>query len=210
MSRRLHILTLCSVVTTLDAFMTRSLFSLTTVRWAPSTPFGLSVGNVADRLDLSDNFNRWRFMQNFLDAEVKASDVNEVLYLVLDSFFKSPPSASDDSNESASPVVTPKVRAIMEELLKQQNRQIAAFCDPECSPGDDDVIKRLEKLLPDPRENEDAFKGSWDTVILLHGRESVKINEGKGTREWKARCVVARVLIYFDFLTNGVPSTTTR
>jgi hypothetical protein len=30
-------------------------------------------------------------MQNFLDAEVKALDVNEVLYLILDLFFMSLP-----------------------------------------------------------------------------------------------------------------------
>jgi hypothetical protein len=151
-------------------------------------------------------------MQNFLDAEVKACDANEVLYLVLHSFLECPPSsAPSDSNESASPIASPEVRIIIEELLEKYagNQQIAAFCDPECRPGDDDVLNRLEKLLPDPRENEDAFKGSWDTVIMLHGREAVKINEQKATREWKALCVVARVLIYFDFLTRGVPSMTT-
>jgi hypothetical protein len=151
-------------------------------------------------------------MQKFLDAEVKASDANEVLYRVLDSFLKCPPSISSDSNDSASPMATPEVRVIIEELLEKHtsNQQIAVFRDPECIPGDDGVIKTLEKLLPDPRENEDASKGSWDTVIMLHGREAVKINEGKGTREWKSLCVVARLLIYFDFLTRGVPSTTTR
>ena len=75
-------------------------------------------------------------MQNFLDAEVKALDVNEVLYLILDLFFKSPSSASSDSNESASPKAT---CTITEELLQHQNQQIATFCNPECSPGDDDV-----------------------------------------------------------------------
>jgi hypothetical protein len=151
-------------------------------------------------------------MQNFLDAEVKASDANEVLYLVLFSFIECPPSASSDSNESASPIASPEVRIIIEKLLEKHasNQQIAAFCDPECRPGDDDLINRLEKLLPDPRENEDAFKGSWDTVVMLYGREAVKMNEEKATREWKALCLVARVLIYFDFLARGVPSTTTR
>jgi hypothetical protein len=172
---------------------------------------GASLSNLVDRLDLSDNFSRWRFLQNFLDAEVKASDDNEVLYLVLDSFLNSPPSASsDDSNESALPIATPEdVRIIIEELLEKHasssKQQIAAFRDPECRPGDDDVMTRLEKLLPGPHENEDTFKGLWDTVILLYGREAVKINQGKATRKWKGLCVVARVLIYFDFLTRGVP-----
>jgi hypothetical protein len=67
-------------------------------------------------------------------------------------------------------------------------------------------LEKLETLLPDPRENEDAHKGSWDTVLELHGREAVKINERKATPEWKAICMVARLLIYFDFMTRGVPT----
>jgi hypothetical protein len=39
-------------------------------------------------------------------------------------------------------------------------------------------------------------------VIELHGREAVKINESKGEPNWRAVCLVSRVLIYFDFLTS--------
>ena len=42
-------------------------------------------------------------MQNFLDAEVKASDINQVLYSVLDAYLKYPP---PDSSEVVSPLAT--------------------------------------------------------------------------------------------------------
>ena len=173
--------------------------SLPTTRRMAPTP-----SNVVDRLELSDNFNRWRFLQNFLDGEIDASDANQVLYSVLDAFLKFPP---PDSSEVVSPLATSEISNVIEELLVScEQGSIPAFSDPDCSPGDVEVLEKLELLLPDPRENEDAFKGSWDIVIELHGREAVKINEGKGRPEWKALCMVARVLIYFDFMTRGVPT----
>jgi len=197
---------------TLDAFIfqTNPLISTkSSHRIAPSTfrYLASTSSSVVDRLELSDNFNRWRFLQNFLDGEIEASDANEVLYSVLDSFLKYPP---PDSSEVVSPLATSDVRGVIEGLLNTNDGAIPAFQDPECTPGDDDVLQQLELLLPDPRENEDAFKGSWDTVIELHGREAVKINEGKCTSEWKALCMVARVLIYFDFMARGVPTRPTQ
>lgn len=143
-------------------------------------------------------------MQNFLDQEIEASDANELIYAILDSFLKSPP--PQDTSEVVSPLDTPNVRQVIEDLLAIDDNSIPAFSDPDCRPGDDEVLQKLELLLPDPRENEDAFKGSWDTVLELHGREAVKIQETKKTPEWNAICMVARVLIYFDFLTRGVPT----
>lgn len=162
-----------------------------------------STSSVVDRLDLADNFNRWRFLQNFLDAEIEASDANQVLYCVLDAFIKYPP---PDSSEVVSPLATSDVRETIADLLSTDNGSIPAFSDPDCSPGNAHVLEKLETLLPDPRENEDAFKGSWDTVLELHGREAVKINERKATPEWKAISMVARLLIYFDFMTRGIPT----
>jgi len=72
------------------------------------------------------------------------------------------------------------------------------------SPHNQDVLDQLESLLPDPDDDEDAFKGLWDTVIELNGRESVKINEQNATYDWKACCLIARVLIHYDFLTYGI------
>lgn len=142
-------------------------------------------------------------MQNFLDAEVKASDINQVLYSVLDAYLKYPP---PDSSEVVSPLATSDVCDTINQLLSNDGSSIPAFQDPDCSPGDAEVLQKLASLLPDPRENEDAFKGSWDTVLELHGREAVKINESKATPEWNAISMVARVLIYFDFMTRGIPT----
>lgn len=143
-------------------------------------------------------------MQNFLDAEIEASDINDVLYRVLDGFLEFPP---PDASEVVSPLATSHVRETIQELLSINKDSIPAFQNPDCSPGDSNVLQKLETLLPDPRENEDAFKGAWDIVLELHGREAVKINEGKATPEWKAICMAARVLIYFDFVTRGIPMT---
>ena len=67
----------------------------------------------------------------------------------------------------------------------------------------------LEQLLPQPEHDEDAAKGLWDTIIELHGRESVKINERTipQNKGWKTRCLIARLLIYYDFLTDGLNPT---
>jgi len=92
-----------------------------------------------------------------------------------------------------------------------------------------DVLDRLEALLPDPIEDEDAHKGLWDTVIELHGREATKLDEQRRIRRsqqhqspaavasegdnddddddgqrWRACCLIARVLIHFDFLSRGL------
>jgi len=68
------------------------------------------------------------------------------------------------------------------------------------------LFERLEKLLPDPIENEDDFKSAWDTLLEIHGRESVKINENQipKSMEWKIATVVTRLLIHFDFLQIGI------
>jgi hypothetical protein len=65
------------------------------------------------------------------------------------------------------------------------------------------VLDLFSQLLPNPDIDEDAAKGLWDTIIELHGRESVKINEQKQYIGWKTRCYIVRLLIYYDFLTVG-------
>jgi hypothetical protein len=82
------------------------------------------------------------------------------------------------------------------------------------------MLERMERLLPDPVEDEEAHKSAWDVVMDLHGRESVRVSEeslrrerergGGGLRirarslQWRTLCSVGRVLIHFDFLTKGV------
>ena len=91
------------------------------------------------------------------------------------------------------------------------------------------LLQAIEKLLPDPVEDEENHKGAWDLVMDLNGRESVRIREEKlyrigngglranGTAsdggvevvcreslQWRTVSAVTRVLIYYDFLTKGV------
>jgi hypothetical protein len=74
--------------------------------------------------------------------------------------------------------------------------------DPDCQPGDEEALLFIEKLLPDPLDKEDASKGAWDTVGELHGKTAMAFNEREGRPEWKTVCMVARVMIYYEFLTG--------
>jgi hypothetical protein len=76
----------------------------------------------------------------------------------------------------------------------------------EESHGDGSMVELLEGLLPDPREDEDAHKSVWDTVIEIHGREMVQYNETNPSPEWKISSLVARLLINFDFIIYGIPT----
>ena len=49
-----------------------------------SSSLSSSRVSVVDRLNLTVNFNRWRFLQNLLDEDVEARDVNEILFILLD------------------------------------------------------------------------------------------------------------------------------
>ena len=178
--------------------------------------------DVVIRLGLDENFDRWRFMQNLLDYEIDSSDANQVLYKVLDGYLKYPRplfrNNDDDSLLTGSPPLTDRNRPILEALLSAKDDDnddghdnhdnttpmIPALTEPECSPGKTQVLQQLQQLLPDPQEEEDEHKGTWDTIMELHGRESTKVNEMKQTPQWVATCLVARVLIYYDFLTLGV------
>lgn len=178
--------------------------------------------NVRDQLGLFDRFDRWRFLQNLLDEDTTADDTTLVLFAMLDGFVKSPfrPSYKRGSDETASPSLTNEIREIIETVLQDSSARViqdllegrsdnvsddvAISVEPSATDRMSSILAELEKLLPDPIDDEDAFKGLWDTVIELNGRESVKINEGNGTRQWKTRCLIARVLLYYDFLSEGV------
>ena len=76
------------------------------------------------------------------------------------------------------------------------------------------VVNQLEKLLPDPVEEEEAHKSAWDLVIELYGREAVRVREeniqrngvesSKENMSWKTLCCIGRVLIHYDFLNKGI------
>jgi hypothetical protein len=172
------------------------------------TSFGLSVSsqtNMTERFGLNDRFDRWRFLQRLLEAEEKADAVNQILFSVLQGALKYPRPKHQTSDENGSPEMTNDLCSKIEKLLDAGlNGAIPALEDPECTPGSEIVLQKLEDILPDPQEDEDAYKSLWDIVIELHGREMVKINEGNGSPEWKAVCLVARILVHFDFLNYGI------
>lgn len=158
-----------------------------------------------DRFVTNDRFDRWRFLQNLLDGEAKALTVNQMLYYVLDGYLKYPRPKQENSDETGSPELTAELRAKIEKILEESaNESIAAMEDPECFPGRGFALLKLEDLLPDPQEEEEAFKSLWDVVIEIHGREMVKIDESKATPQWKARCLITRLFIHFDFVVYGL------
>jgi len=66
------------------------------------------------------------------------------------------------------------------------------------------ILNDLETLLPDEDEDEDAYNGNWDMINQIHGLEITKVENASGCEFWEARCCIARVLLYFDFLSEGV------
>jgi hypothetical protein len=161
---------------------------------------------IRDRLGLHDRFGRWRFLQRLLDEEANEEDVNRIIFLVLDGYLKFPRPAYGTTSETGSPELTTERRQLIEQILKGCTLGTV----PALGDADDgaqtreDTLSQLKPLLPDPAEDEDAFKGLWDTVIEVNGRESVKINERNATPEWRAVCLVARTIIFYDFLTYGL------
>ena len=163
-----------------------------------------SSSDIVEKFRGSDRFDRWRYLQNFLDNECNGDDVNRIFFLVLDGFLKYP--RPEFKGETGSPELTEDLRNKIENLLKDATTdgKILAFQEPNCSPGSAELIEQLKGLLPDPTDDEDASKSLWDTLISLHGREAVKFNEMNPSPEWNAICLVTRLLIHFDFLMYGI------
>lgn len=166
---------------------------------------------------------------------------------------------SDENGGNASPVLTPRQRVAVQDVIdsilawsssasrdgssgndrfigilisQRVNYSSINIEDPSIDGDDDavvevegtvlDIMERIEHhLLPDPIDDEDAHKGTWDIIIDLYGRESTRVSEDRLLRErekeggqlirqtrrnlrWWTLCSVARVLIHFDFLTKGV------
>jgi hypothetical protein len=156
--------------------------------------------DLRERLDLGDLFDRWRWMQRLLEEEDDPNDTNQILYAVLKSYFDNP------GTDEGAPELTSEIKSQMQSLLlaDASNRSIVAIDLNTGSTASADVQKRLTSLLPNAEEQEDAVKSLWDVIIEIHGRESVKINEREARDEWNIRCLVARLLIYFDFLSRGL------
>lgn len=166
-----------------------------------------------------DRFDRWRFLQGFLDGDHTSSDVvNIVLYRVLEGVLKYPrPSGGRDSIGSDNTVeMTADVKEKIKEIL--ENYSTEGRVKAVLTTSDDDenfekdekavlaVLEQLEGVLPDPVENEEDYKSLWDAIIELHGREAVKFNQSQNpvSLDWKIANTVTRVLLHYDFLTLGI------
>lgn len=219
--------------------------------------------DVIDRLELTEQFDRWRFLQKLLENELSHSDIEDVLLLSLSAYLQHGPTPSsynnkDENGGNASPVLSEDQRTIMNNVIEEivsctdgigdsrflhllvlppvDYESLTIDIDDDDSNDDNNVaqqekqidkvaesiLTQIEQLLPDPIEDEEAYKSSWDVVIDLYGRESVRVNEEGLQREkesgssssdsrlsleglqWRTLCAVGRVLIHYDFLTKGV------
>lgn len=175
-----------------------------------------------ERLDLGEQFNRWKLLQQLLEAEADAADINEVLFRVMKSFRDVPrPLKIKDANgitrSNTSPIINDEKKKIIQSLLDFASEEgdrseidssihsVPAFTDgTDCIANSSQLLDIVEKLLPDPMEDEDAHKTCWDVVMEMYGKEAVKSEEMERSTEWRARCAVARVLIHYDFLETGI------
>lgn len=166
-----------------------------------------------------DRFDRWRFLQNFLEGDHPSSDiVNIVLYRVLDGALKYPrPSGGSDTlgseeTEEMTAEVKEKIREILSDYsVEGRVNAVVTMCDDDGDNGEAKksalaILDQIESVLPDPVENEEDYKSLWDTIIELHGRESVKFHQSQDpvSLDWKVANTVTRVLLHFDFLTLGI------
>lgn len=180
----------------------------------------LETQNVAIPFDGSeDRFDRWRFLQGFLEGDHPSSDVvNIVLYRVLEGALKYPrPSEGSDTLGSDDIVeLTSDVKKIIQEILAHYSTEGRVKAVMTMSNSDEDyekaeksslaILEELEKVLPDPIENEEEYKSLWDTVIELHGREAVKFSQSQNptSLDWKIANTITRVLLHYDFLLLGI------
>ena len=139
-----------------------------------------------------DRFSRWRFLQQVLDEESDKHQTNFILGHVLRNYLYT-------SGDAAAPEHTQKrisaVQAVTNLALPDGSIPVLPHCDSV-------LFDMLQSTLPDPQEEEEAYKSNWDMVMEIHGREAVKVDEQAGEASWKTCCLVARVLLFYDFLTS--------
>jgi hypothetical protein len=121
-------------------------------------------------------------------------------------------------------------RRFLSMLLAPNVKNVSTAIDYESNEVNDDVVVEVDEsaltllecieknLLPDIIDDEDAYKSTWDVIIDLYGRESVRVSEDRLSKErdeeeegvrrknlqWRTLSVIGRVLIHFDLLTKGV------
>jgi hypothetical protein len=160
----------------------------------------INNNDICSRLSLFDRFGRWRFLQILLDEDepIDWNDVNYIILSVLDKWIRTHPQDEQDNDDEII-FGTYKIITELVLLLLSSNSNIENF-----NISDIKILKKLQQILPDPENDEDAYKSLWDTIIELNGRESVKINERTNSSSWNTRCIIARVLLQYDFLTQGI------
>ncbi|KAL7574963.1 hypothetical protein ACA910_010782 [Epithemia clementina (nom. ined.)] len=167
-----------------------------------------AAADVRCRIGLEEAFDRWRYLQKLLDAETDPDDTNRVLFHVLQGYYlkiENDP-LKNEEKPIASPERTSQRVKMVENVLSQamDRSSIAALSRRDTNNKNADILAMLKQLLPDPVDEEDDYKSIWDTIMEIHGREAVKIDERNGEPEWKARCLVAQVLLHYDFLQKGL------
>lgn len=168
--------------------------SIQSWRHPSSCPLHATVPTFADR------FGKWKFLRDLLDGDIEGDVINRLLYSVLSNYLKNPPAAASQDAQG-SPQLTPQLVARLEEVLETARDHSFTLFAKE---ADDKLVEKFENLLPDPLDDEDAHKSTWDTVLEIHGRDMVKANEMNATTEWRKLCLTARLLIHYDFLSRSV------
>ena len=140
-------------------------------------------------------------MRDLLDGDIDDAVINATLFSVLHDFLQNL-SLKRSSNEETSSLFTPELTFKLKDALAQSagEKRIEIFREAS---NDEELLKKLQDLLPDPQEDEDAYKSTWDILMEIHGRDLVKSNENDSTPEWRKLCLVARLLIHYDFLTRA-------
>ena len=80
--------------------------------------------DVIKRLELTDQFSRWKFLQQLLENELDHSDIEDVLLLSLSAYLLHGPSSKsynnkDENGGNASPVLTEGLRRVMSNLMEE-------------------------------------------------------------------------------------------
>jgi hypothetical protein len=88
-----------------------------------ASPFNnLMQTDVIERLELTKQFERWRFMQKMIEGEIHPSDIEDVLLLVLHAYLQHGPTGFTTNNKNenggiASPVLTPDQRCAVQDVI---------------------------------------------------------------------------------------------
>ena len=179
----------------------------------------VSAAELTEQLDFTERFDRWRFLARLLDDEIDDRQVlNQVLYHALNTYLNHPRPRFENTDETGSPERTDerlqRIQKVLDDHAQDESlnlllqRKSSLYGQYDGTPAElvynQTIFDDLQSLLPDPEEEEDDFKSTWDIIIELNGRESVKINERDNHPPWRANCLMGRLLVFYDFLVFGL------